>query len=251
MANQWLRLWHDMPNDPKWRTISKRSKQPISLVMSTYMHLLVMASLSDERGTVELKIEDLANALDAQVSDIDSIIEAMQGRVIKGNKLMGWSKRQPIKEDGSAERAKAWRVAKKNATSATNATEQQDKDKDKDKDKEIKALSSDEPEKNIAHELFTMSERWQPTNEFADYLIKLGITEQKQEIPEKILQEFVLFWCAKPDIKKTQLQWHHALAQSYQYAINREKHHGKNKRFAKRATGSIQQTASDLSWWNG
>ncbi|EOJ9867040.1 hypothetical protein ACQP3L_37610, partial [Escherichia coli] len=21
MANAWLRLWHDMPNDPKWRTI--------------------------------------------------------------------------------------------------------------------------------------------------------------------------------------------------------------------------------------
>ncbi|EOB0003140.1 hypothetical protein, partial [Escherichia coli] len=20
MANAWLRLWHDMPNDPKWRT---------------------------------------------------------------------------------------------------------------------------------------------------------------------------------------------------------------------------------------
>ncbi|ENW0797054.1 MULTISPECIES: hypothetical protein, partial [Escherichia] len=22
MANAWLRLWHDMPNDPKWRTIA-------------------------------------------------------------------------------------------------------------------------------------------------------------------------------------------------------------------------------------
>ncbi|EOP2197647.1 hypothetical protein QSF09_003200, partial [Escherichia coli] len=25
MANAWLRLWHDMPNDPKWRTISRVS----------------------------------------------------------------------------------------------------------------------------------------------------------------------------------------------------------------------------------
>ncbi|ENU2244993.1 hypothetical protein ACWNUG_005487, partial [Escherichia coli] len=23
MANAWLRLWHDMPNDPKWRTIAR------------------------------------------------------------------------------------------------------------------------------------------------------------------------------------------------------------------------------------
>ncbi|WP_252180673.1 hypothetical protein, partial [Escherichia coli] len=22
MANAWLRLWHAMPNDPKWRTIA-------------------------------------------------------------------------------------------------------------------------------------------------------------------------------------------------------------------------------------
>ncbi|ENW8560590.1 hypothetical protein ACR6SH_005434, partial [Escherichia coli] len=25
MANAWLRLWHDMPNDPKWRTIARVS----------------------------------------------------------------------------------------------------------------------------------------------------------------------------------------------------------------------------------
>ncbi len=26
----WLRLWHDMPTDPKWRVIAKRSGQSIS-----------------------------------------------------------------------------------------------------------------------------------------------------------------------------------------------------------------------------
>ncbi len=34
MANSWLRLWHDMPNDPKWRTIARKSEQSIALVSS-------------------------------------------------------------------------------------------------------------------------------------------------------------------------------------------------------------------------
>lgn len=41
MANAWLRLWHDMPNDPKWRTIARVSGQPIATVMAVYIHLLV------------------------------------------------------------------------------------------------------------------------------------------------------------------------------------------------------------------
>ncbi|EEY1988416.1 phage replisome organizer, partial [Escherichia coli] len=40
MANAWLRLWHDMPNDPKWRTIARVSGQPIATVMAVYIHLL-------------------------------------------------------------------------------------------------------------------------------------------------------------------------------------------------------------------
>ncbi len=43
MANAWLRLWHDMPNDPKWRTIARVSGQPIATVMAVYIHLLVSA----------------------------------------------------------------------------------------------------------------------------------------------------------------------------------------------------------------
>lgn len=113
MANQWLRLWHDMPNDPKWRTIAKSSKQSISVVIACYVHLLVMGSLSEERGTVMVNEEDLASALDTTAENIQAILKAMQGRVIKGNKLMGWEKRQPLKEDGSAERAKTWRENKK------------------------------------------------------------------------------------------------------------------------------------------
>jgi hypothetical protein len=70
MSNQWLRLWHDMPNDPKWRTISRISGQPIALVISLYVHLLVDASRNVTRGHVDVTTEDLASALDVTERDI-------------------------------------------------------------------------------------------------------------------------------------------------------------------------------------
>ena len=65
MSNQWLRLWHDMPTDPKWRTISKVSGQRIGDVMAVYLHMLVTASSADVRGrTHSFNCEDVASALD-------------------------------------------------------------------------------------------------------------------------------------------------------------------------------------------
>lgn len=142
MANSWLRLWHDMPNDPKWRSIARASKQSIPSVMAVYLHLLVNASNATERGrTQSVCNEDIASALDLEIDQIDAIIEAMQGRVLDGDLISGWSKRQVDREDGGAERARAWREAKKSKENGTqpNANERnQTPDKDKDKDKELK-----------------------------------------------------------------------------------------------------------------
>lgn len=99
MANQWLRLWHDMPNDPKWRTIARLSGQPISLVQAAYVHLLVEASRNVTRGHASVTAEDLASALDVTEDAIKAIFEAMQKRVLEGMYLMGWEKRQPKRED--------------------------------------------------------------------------------------------------------------------------------------------------------
>lgn len=116
MANSWLRLWHDMPNDPKWRTIARASKQAIPSVIAVYLHLLVNASNATERGrTQNVCSEDVASALDLECEQVDAIIDAMQGRVLDGDRVAGWSKRQVDREDGSAARAKAWREAKKQA----------------------------------------------------------------------------------------------------------------------------------------
>ncbi len=134
MANSWLRLWHDMPNDPKWRTIARASKQTIPAVISVYVHVLVNASTNaNERGrTHGLECEDIASALDMDVEHVSAILDAMQGRVLEGDKVTGWEKRQPLREDGSSQRSKEWRERKR---TQTNAEKRPDKDTDKEEEK--------------------------------------------------------------------------------------------------------------------
>lgn len=100
----WLRLWHDMPTDPKWRTIARASKQPISLVIAVYISLLVDASRNVTRGHVNVTHEDLASQLDVTDDEIEAVLSAMKGRVIDENGVLtGWDKRQVRREDSGNE----------------------------------------------------------------------------------------------------------------------------------------------------
>ncbi|WP_257835253.1 hypothetical protein [Burkholderia glumae] len=119
---EWFRLWHDMPNDPKWRTIARASGQPIHLVLSVALHLMVDASRNVTRGHVTVTEEDVASALDVTNEAVEAIFSAMQGRVLDGDRLSGWEKRQPKREDSgnpetgaksAAERKRAQREREK------------------------------------------------------------------------------------------------------------------------------------------
>ena len=151
MSNQWLRLWHDMPNDPKWRTIARTSSQPISLVQAVYLHLLVDASRNVTRGHTDVTSEDLASALDVTDEAIEAILTAMQGRVLEGRALSGWEKRQPKREDSgdpetgaksAAQRKREQREREKKQATKGDETPCHDEsrnvtlDKDTDKEKE-------------------------------------------------------------------------------------------------------------------
>lgn len=153
MATPWCRLWADMPNDPKWRTIAKASKRNISEVIAVYVHMMTNATNANERGRTQGWCdEDVANALDLETENVAAIREAMQGRVLEDDYLSGWSKRQPNREDGAAERAKAWRDKQKNDNSEgegknerkrtqTNAEERPDTDTDTDKKNRAKRFA--------------------------------------------------------------------------------------------------------------
>ncbi len=90
----WLRLWDDLPTDPKFRTISKLSKQRLSAVISVYIFYLVDASKNKPRGMINCEHEDIASALDLEIEEVESIRKAMEGRLILNNYLTGWEKRQ-------------------------------------------------------------------------------------------------------------------------------------------------------------
>lgn len=156
-AMEWFRLWHDMPNDPKWRTVARLSDQPIALVISVALHLMVDASRNVTRGHVTVTAEDIASALDVTEPDIEAIFTAMQGRILHGDSLTGWEKRQPKREDAgnpetgaksATERKRDERERKKAALQSTTVTQSHDPsrnvtlDKDKDKDKENKDIGA-------------------------------------------------------------------------------------------------------------
>lgn len=151
MANQWFRLWHDMPNDPKWRTIARVSGRPIAEVIGVYLHLLNSASQSVTRGNASVTTEDLASALDMENGHVEAIKDAMQGRVLNGDWLTGWDKRQVKKEEdtnpesrakSNAERQREYRERKRQeasndgVTASNEASRNVTTDKDKDTDKE-------------------------------------------------------------------------------------------------------------------
>ena len=102
----WLRLWDDLPTDPKFRTISRLSRQPLSVVISVYIFYLVDASKNRPRGTLNCEHEDVASALDLEIEVVELIRKTMEGRLILNNYLTGWEKRQMEKEDASKEGSK-------------------------------------------------------------------------------------------------------------------------------------------------
>lgn len=193
MANSWLRLWHDMPNDPKWRTIARVSKQPISSVLAVYIHLLVIASNATERGrTKNVCSEDIASALDLDAEQVDAIMAAMQGRVLDGDMVSGWAKRQVEREDGSAERAKRWREAQKEAkqTQPNAAERKQTPDTDTDTDTDKK--------KSVARGS-RLPENFEPDFQFA---VDAGIGNTLEEAAK-----FRDYWHAQPGQKGVKTDW--------------------------------------------
>lgn len=209
MSNQWLRLWHDMPNDPKWRTIARISGQPISLVLSVYLHLMVDASRNVTRGHADVTVEDMASALDVTDDQLDQIYSAMQGRVMDGNKLTGWEKRQPKREDsgdgesGAKSAAERKREQRERERLAQIELEKQQchevsRNVTLDKDKEeLKAIGKTQQRGS------RLPADWFPS----ESEIQFCKTERPDLDPAKTADRFRDYWIAQPGAKGVKLDW--------------------------------------------
>jgi hypothetical protein len=142
--SQWVRLWEDMPTDPKWRVVARRAGRPLAEVLAVFVFMLTNASKAQERGTLaNWNDEDVGAAIDVDAEHVAAIRDAMQGKTLDGDKLTGWERRQPKREDGAAERAKEWRKSNRTQPNATERpkTPREDTDTDTEKKETAAAVS--------------------------------------------------------------------------------------------------------------
>lgn len=120
----WVRLWHDMPTDPKWRSIARKSGQPLACVIAVFNFVMINASTNAaDRGSLSgWDNEDVASALDMSAADVEAIVSAMQGKVLDGSRLTGWEKKQPLREDNDFRRTPEWRVIRQEIFARDNYT---------------------------------------------------------------------------------------------------------------------------------
>lgn len=119
----WFRLHHGTCTDPKWRIVCKRSGQPAAIVIAVWLAMLERASQSTPRGSIAgWSDDDMALILDIDSTQVLAVREAMQGKTLEGDAVVNWDRRQPKREDGSAERAKAWRERNRTQPNATERT---------------------------------------------------------------------------------------------------------------------------------
>ena len=121
MNMNWFRWYHGAVSDPKLALIAKKSGQTRPIVIAIWAALLEHASQAESRGDISgFDAETVAVALDIDEDAIPAVIAAMTTKgMITDGVITAWDRRQPQREDGAAERAKAWREKQKQSANAT------------------------------------------------------------------------------------------------------------------------------------
>lgn len=112
MSNDWFRSWHGAPTDNKWLVIARKAGTVPGVVSAIVWALLDYASQGSERGSIKgFDVETYAAFSGFEEDQIQAVIDALTDKDVIGpdGGFRNWQKRQPKREDGAAERAKAWR----------------------------------------------------------------------------------------------------------------------------------------------
>lgn len=198
----WVRLWDDMVDDPKWRLIARKSGASEAEVIAVFVRMMTVAGRSDDKGSIagwDAEVE--ATALGIDEASVFAIYEAMQGRVLTGDRLSGWERRQPSREDGSAERARQWRERKKNEEiqcerkrTQANADERPDKSReDKKEDTSLRSVSAAQaPATETRREKRSsrLPSDWQPDAEMVEYAVGLKFTPEEIRIETEKIRDW-------------------------------------------------------------
>jgi hypothetical protein len=159
MANQWFRSWHGAPTDPKWLAIGRKCDLAPGMVFAIAWALMDRASQADQRGSFAgYDADEIAAFMGCDEQDVCNVIQVMADKgMVRDDAFTKWSDRQPQRDDGAAERAKAYREREKakqnNGKREPNATERnRTLDKDKDTDKKVPKGTSNAVRKRTRHD---------------------------------------------------------------------------------------------------
>lgn len=125
----WFRWHHGSVTDPKFPLIARRADARLGDVIAVWAFVLEQASAADERGVAgEIDCEAVDCMLDAHDGTTQRILAAMEARgLLADGVVCKWSKRQPKREDETAnERKRRQREREHAAAMAESATSQSD-----------------------------------------------------------------------------------------------------------------------------
>lgn len=83
----WFRLFHGTVTDPRLRVVSRRSGQPLALVLAVWISMLESASKSG--GTIRRWSDKQASViLEIELSQVRAIHQAMVGKLLNGDRVI-------------------------------------------------------------------------------------------------------------------------------------------------------------------
>jgi hypothetical protein len=186
----WFRSWHGAPTDSKWLGIARKAGVATGIAVAVGWALMDRASQASTRGSIDgYDADGLAYFFGCEPDQVDAIVSAMtdKGMIAKG-RFSKWEDRQPKREDGAAERAKAWRERNRTHSIETEHKQSLDTDTEEDTEKKEKkdsvanATAADaaseavvrlEPEKPVYTD--SKHELW---GEGVPILVSLGLTDR-------------------------------------------------------------------------
>ena len=112
MKEKWFKVFEGITFDPKWPLVSKKSGQPIHVVVSVWMALLEYGSNQEIRGNVaKFNAEMLDTRYGLADGVTETVIKALEevGCITNGG-LTNWDKRQPESESSTLSNAERQRL---------------------------------------------------------------------------------------------------------------------------------------------
>ena len=105
---QWFRWHHGSVTDPKFNLVARRAGATLPEVLAVWAFLLETASASAERGHYgEIDCEAVDCLFSMDEGKTEAIVAQMQQRgLIEGGSVSNWDKRQPKREDDTANERK-------------------------------------------------------------------------------------------------------------------------------------------------